>query len=105
MVKTRGYRVELGEIEAALHAHPAVRGAVVTALPDDEVRARLHAVISTEEGAVADPAEIAAFLLERIARYAVPESITILADLPVTSTGKADRTAIRELLLRARPTP
>ena len=105
MVKTRGYRVELGEIEAALHSHPAVRSAVVTALPDDEIGARLHAVIAAEEGAVANTEEIAAFLLERIARYAVPESITVLSDLPVTSTGKADRTAIRELLLRDRPKP
>jgi len=105
MVKTRGYRVELGEIEAALHAHPAVRSAIVTALPDDEIGARLHAVIAAEDGIVADPVAISAFLLERIARYAVPESITVLPDLPVTSTGKADRSAIRELLRTARPLP
>lgn len=51
----------------------------------------------------ADPAEITTFLLERLARYATPEPILVLEEIPVTSTGKADRTAVRELLLRHQP--
>jgi amino acid adenylation domain-containing protein len=104
MIKTRGYRVELGEVEAALHAHPTVRGAVVAALPDDEIGSRLCAVVSSEEGMRADPKEITSFLLEKLARYAVPEAIVVLDEIPVTSTGKADRTAVRTLLLQHQPT-
>src|SRR5690606_16167290 len=51
MVKTRGYRVELGEVETALLAHPDVRSAVVVALPDDDVGAMLHAAVAPEEHA------------------------------------------------------
>ena len=42
MVKTRGYRVELGEVEAALYAHPAIREAVVLPVPDDLLGSRLR---------------------------------------------------------------
>ena len=105
MVKTRGYRVELGEIEAALHAHPSVRSAVVAALPDDEIGSRLFAVVASEDGATAVPSEITPFLLERLARYAVPDYILVLPEIPVTSTGKVDRTAIRDLLAHTFRTP
>jgi amino acid adenylation domain-containing protein len=104
MVKTRGYRVELGEIEAALHAHATVRSAVVAALPDDDIGARLAAVVEPEEGGTVDLAALTAFLLEKLPRYAVPEEIRVLPQVPVTSTGKADRTAVRELFSRS-PTP
>ena len=48
MVKTRGYRVELGEVEAALYAHPAIREAVVLPVPDELLGNRLRAVISAD---------------------------------------------------------
>lgn len=101
MIKTRGYRVELGEVEAALHAHPSVRSAVVAALPDDEIGSRLHAAVSPEDGLHVDTAELTTFLLERLARYAVPDSILVLPELPTTSTGKSDRTAVLALILAA----
>ena len=48
MVKTRGYRVELGEVETALYAHPAIREAVVVPVPDELLGSRLRAVISAD---------------------------------------------------------
>ena len=105
MIKTRGYRVELGEVEAALHAHPSVRTAGVVALPDDEIGTRLYAAIALEEGAALHSDELTPFLLERLARYAVPESIVVWDDLPLTSTGKLDRTALRDRIHASRPTP
>ena len=48
MVKTRGYRVELGEVEAALYAHPAIREAVVLPVPDELLGSRLRAVICAD---------------------------------------------------------
>ncbi len=43
MVKTRGYRVELGEVEAALYGHPAIREAMVLPIPDELLGSRLRA--------------------------------------------------------------
>ncbi len=99
MIKTRGYRVELGEVESALLSHPAVREAGVVALPDDDVGHKLYAAVSAEEGQSITHDELVPFLLEKLARYAVPELTIILADLPVTSTGKLDRTAIRDRIV------
>ena len=48
MVKTRGYRVELGEVEAALYEHPAIHEAVVLPVPDELLGSRLRAVISRD---------------------------------------------------------
>jgi amino acid adenylation domain-containing protein len=98
-IKTRGYRVELGEVEAALLAHPAIRMAGVVALPDEEIGSRLHAAVAPEDGMLVELAELTTFLLEKLARYAVPEHIVVLDELPVTSTGKLDRTGLRDRIL------
>lgn len=104
MIKTRGYRVELGEVEAALLSHPAVREAGVVALPDEDVGAKLYAAVSPEEGMTVTHEELVPYLLEKLARYAVPERTLVLADLPVTSTGKLDRTGVRDRILASLPT-
>jgi amino acid adenylation domain-containing protein len=105
MVKTRGYRVELGEVETALLAHPDVRSAVVVVLPDDDVGATLHAAVAPEEHAVIDVEALTTFLLGRLARYAVPESVLVLDELPTTSTGKSDRSAVQDLIISSRTSP
>jgi len=92
-IKTRGYRVELGEIESALHSHPAVAQAVVAAVPDPEIGHRLRAFV-----VVRPPAPDAAALKEHCARtlprYMVPELIEFRDDLPRTTSGKVDRGAL-----------
>jgi amino acid adenylation domain-containing protein len=98
MVKSRGYRIELGEIEHALHQHPDVREAVVVATPDEKIGARLTAVVALNEGASASPRELQTFCATRIPRYMVPESIVLRDALPRTSTGKADRQALADML-------
>src|ERR1700729_4520665 len=47
MAKIRGYRVELGEVEATLYRHPAIREAAVLPVPDELLGSRLRAVIAT----------------------------------------------------------
>jgi amino acid adenylation domain-containing protein len=101
MVKTRGYRVELGEVENGLLAHTAVRMAGVVALPDDDVGNKLYAAVAAETGTTVTQELLVPFLLERLARYAVPERIFVFDDLPVTSTGKLDRTGLREQIVAA----
>jgi amino acid adenylation domain-containing protein len=96
MVKTRGYRVELGEIEHVLHQHPSVAAAAVVAVPDEEIGARLEAWIAAEDGLHVDPSELAAFCRTLLPTYAVPEAFRVTADMPRTSTGKIDRKRLSE---------
>jgi amino acid adenylation domain-containing protein len=94
MVKTRGYRVELGEVEAALLAHPAIREAVVLPVPDELLGCRLRAVIATTGPGDLVRQEVLEHCLRRLPRYMVPDVVEFCEALPRTSTGKVDRTRL-----------
>jgi amino acid adenylation domain-containing protein len=91
-VKVRGFRIEIGEIEAVLAEHPAVREAVVTA-PEIGGLKRLIAYVVPVEGAP-ETAELKAFLEDRLPAYMVPSHFMVLNALPVAATGKVDRKAL-----------
>jgi len=95
-VKTRGYRVELGEIETRLASHPAVDEAVVIAVPDDEITHRLRAVVVVKRDSVAGTDELRQHCAATLPRYMVPESVELRSELPRTSSGKVDRRALAE---------
>jgi len=96
MVKSRGYRIELGEIEQAIHQHDRVLEAVVMAKPDDEIGARLLAVVVLHPDCELSESELHAFCNSRLPKYMVPETFTFRGDFPRTSTGKTDRVALRK---------
>ncbi|MDF5758243.1 amino acid adenylation domain-containing protein [Spongiactinospora sp. TRM90649] len=89
-VKVRGFRVEPGEVEAALEIHPRVRRAVV--LP---VGGGLAAALVLDGGGVEGLPEHARALLPE---YMVPETLLPLAELPLTGNGKVDRKALAALV-------
>lgn len=95
-VKTRGYRVELGEIETRLAAHAAVDEAVVVAVPDDEITNRLKAAVVLAAGAAVSADALKQHCAETLPRYMVPETIEFHAHLPRTSSGKVDRRALAD---------
>lgn len=93
-VKVRGYRVELGEIESVLNAHPAILEAVVVAVPDGAGQ-RLVAVVVGRAGALLDEAGLRAHCRHFLPLYMVPDAIHVRQTLPRTSTGKTDRVALQ----------
>ncbi|MFF8594381.1 non-ribosomal peptide synthase/polyketide synthase [Streptomyces sp. NPDC015220] len=88
-VKVRGFRVEPGEIEAALTEHPAVARASVLAQDD-----RLVGYVVARCDAAVRPAELTAHLRERVPDYLVPSAFVLLDALPLTPNGKLDRAAL-----------
>ncbi len=91
-VKVRGFRIEPGEIEAALVAHPAVRDAVVVVRSEASDR-HLVAYVAAGAGATS-PDELRAFLQARLPDYMIPSAIVQLDALPLTANGKVDRAAL-----------
>jgi amino acid adenylation domain-containing protein len=93
-VKLRGYRVELGEIEAVLREHPAIREAVVTAGENARGSRRLAAYFVPADADVPAPAELRRHLQEKLPEYMVPSAFVALGEIPLTANGKADRKAL-----------
>lgn len=94
MVKRRGYRIALEEIESTLRAHPDVAEVAVVAVPDEQNGAILKAFIGSRGGVSA--AALERFCAERIPRYMIPDIFEFRASLPTTSTGKTDRSLLRK---------
>ncbi|MEM7415897.1 MAG: amino acid adenylation domain-containing protein [Gemmatimonadota bacterium] len=91
MVKTRGHRVELDEVELALTAHDAVSEAAAFTVPDTSGSRGILAAVTLHPNREATDADIRQAAKERLPGYAVPEEIRIMDDLPRTSSGKIDR--------------
>jgi acyl-coenzyme A synthetase/AMP-(fatty) acid ligase len=92
-VKVRGFRVELGEIEAVLLTHPGVREAAVLAVEDRHGGHSLAAYVVAGQGEPEVEA-LKAHLEARLPSHMVPTSFTVLASLPLTINGKLDRKAL-----------
>ncbi len=95
MVKIRGFRVEPGEIEAALRAHPQVAEAAVTVIEHPRLGKILHGFVTARDpGAPPEPKALRSHLSLRVAPYMVPEQVRLLEALPRTTTGKIDYQAL-----------
>jgi amino acid adenylation domain-containing protein len=97
MVKRRGYRVELGEIEAALYRHPSVTEAATIASSDAEGGVQIRAFLSWSGGKVPSLVELKQFCASNLPLYMVPDRFKVLEALPKTSTDKIDYRRLAEL--------
>lgn len=96
MVKTRGHRVELDEVEAALASHPDVAEAAAYAVPDDRGSTRILAAVTLRPDASVDAPGLTRHTRSKLPGYALPSEITIVGGLPRTSGGKIDRLRLIE---------
>jgi amino acid adenylation domain-containing protein len=98
-VKVRGFRVEPGEVETALTAHPRLSSAVVLAEREEAGGHRLVAyVVAAADAATAtgapEPSELRDFLRRRLPEFMVPSAWVSLPALPLTANSKVDRKAL-----------
>ena len=94
MVKIRGYRVELGEVEAALYRHPAIREAAVLPVPDELLGSRLRAVVIADDAGKLVRQSVLDHCRQWLPSYMVPDVLEFREALPRTSTGKVDRVGL-----------
>ncbi|MEU4325470.1 amino acid adenylation domain-containing protein [Nonomuraea dietziae] len=92
-VKVQGQRVEIGEIESALRAHPAIRHAVVDLDTGAGGLKELTAYLAPEDAP--DVADLRAYCLQTLPSYMVPTRVVRLPVLPITVSGKIDMAALR----------
>ncbi len=99
-IKTRGYRVELDEVEAALLSHPAVHEAAAYPVPDVEGSHLIEAAIILVQGGNLSEDDLIKHLSGRLPNYAIPAKIIISDDFPRTSTGKINRRELQEKAIK-----
>jgi len=96
MVKVRGYRVELGEVEATLYRHPAIAEAAVLPVHDELLGSRLRAVVAADGAGTLTHQDVLDHCRQWLPGYMVPDIIEFREALPRTSTGKVDRAGLAQ---------
>ena len=100
-VQVRGFRVELGEVRAALECHPGIGRAAVRALDGGEDGIRLVAYVEARSDL--DLADVRRLLRRQLPQYMLPGEYRRLDAMPLTRSGKVDTVALDELEAPARP--
>ena len=101
MIVSGGMNIYPAEIEAVLHAHPAVAHAAVIGVPDDHWGEAVKAVIELKEGAQASEQQIIDFCKDYLASYKKPKSVDFVTGLVGTS-GKVAKRDLREAYWKGR---
>ncbi|WP_223874710.1 amino acid adenylation domain-containing protein [Salinispora oceanensis] len=101
-VKIQGFRVELGEVEAALREHPGVKEAAAVARPDPVGDRRLFAYVTARSAELGSD-DLREFVRGKLPHYMVPDAVVVLAAMPLTTSGKIDRKALPEVAVAPGP--
>jgi len=94
MIISGGENIYPAEVEAVLHAHPAIASAALFGVPDAKWgEVPVAAVVTRGE---VTPAEIIEFCSTRLARYKLPKQIFFVAELPLSASGKVLKRTLKE---------
>lgn len=102
-VKIQGFRIEPGEIEAALSRHPSVEGVAVVTRESSEGNKILVAYFVSVKESIPAPGELRNYLRSLLPAYMVPAVFVSLPDLPITIAGKIDRHALQKMVSPSTP--
>ncbi|MCX4671518.1 o-succinylbenzoate--CoA ligase [Streptomyces sp. NBC_01381] len=95
MIISGGENIYPAEVESALLAHPDVVECAVIGVPDPKWGEVPRAVVVAREGAAPDPDTLLASLTGRLAKYKIPKSLVVAAELPRTASGKLLKPELR----------
>lgn len=103
LILSAGYRILPLEVEACLLRHPAVAQVAVAGVPDALRGQVVKAFVVPRPGARPAVEELQAFVRERLAAYEYPRQVELVAELPLTVTGKIRRRALAENAIGSAP--
>ncbi|MEO0868543.1 MAG: amino acid adenylation domain-containing protein [Cyanobacteria bacterium J06642_11] len=104
-IKTRGYRVELDEIEAALVSHPQVEEAAAYGIPLDGGSHQIDAAVILKADISLSEIELKQQVAEKLPSYAVPENVLVSTTFPRTTSGKIDRRTLQNQAIERQQAP
>ena len=99
LIISGGANIYPAEVEAAIEAHPQVRGSAVIGLPDEEWGAIVHAIVQPTEDATLHEAELLEFIGGQLARFKLPKSVEFTNEPLRDEAGKVRRAALRQARL------
>ncbi len=91
LIKTGGYRVGAGEIEACVLEHHSVREVAVCGIPDDDLGQRIAAFVVLRPGEREDSVALSRFVADRLSPHKRPRDIHFVAELPRNAMGKVQK--------------
>lgn len=96
VIKSGGEWISSVDLENALMAYPEVYEAAVIGIPDEKWVERPLACVVPKPGSEIDPAALVDFLRDKVAKWWLPERISIVSEIPKTSVGKFDKKELRK---------
>ena len=105
LIKSAGYRIGAGEIEAALLEHPGVAEAAVTGEPDADLGERVVAWVVVRDGAAPSPAELSRHVGGLLASHKRPREVRFVAELPRNAMGKVQKRELSQAEAAPPPDP
>ncbi|WP_018763274.1 acyl-CoA synthetase [Arthrobacter sp. 135MFCol5.1] len=98
MIISGGENIYPAEVEAVIAEHSAVGSVAVIGVPDDKWGEVPQAIVTLREGESLTADELRSFLDGRLARYKIPKSLVVVAEMPRTASGKIRKMELRKQL-------
>ena len=98
MIISGGENIYPAEVEAVISEHGAVGSVAVIGVPDDKWGEVPQAIVTLREGESLTAEQLRSFLDGRLARYKIPKSMVVVADMPRTASGKIRKMELRKQL-------